>query len=131
MSPSRRTFSREFKAEVLERLAAGVPVREVASAYDLRANVVRRWRRESAQYGDRAFKGYGKPRSEFTPRTKQVVFHLTPAEFDALKQAISSSGARSMSEFARTQVLRGCRTTFAFPHRGETRPNRAGQPAAR
>ena len=39
------------------------------------------------------------------PRTKLVNFRLSEEEFDDLRQACGSLGARSISDFARTAVL--------------------------
>src|SRR5579862_1062488 len=107
MSSSRRVFSKEFKAAVVRRLEAGASATEVARAYDVSPNVVHRWRREHGKFGDRAFTGYGNHRSEAMPRTRAVVFRLTPEEFDSIKQASYKGGARSLSDFARTRVLHG------------------------
>lgn len=45
--------------------------------------------------------------SVFNPRNRLVNFRLSEGEFDLLKAACKKSGARSLSDFARTQVLKG------------------------
>ena len=44
--------------------------------------------------------------SVLNPRNRLVNFRLSEAEFDELKSACLERGARSISEFARTAVLR-------------------------
>jgi transposase-like protein len=43
---SRRTFTREFKLQVLEEVDAGIPVKEVCKRYDVSNDMVYRWRGE-------------------------------------------------------------------------------------
>lgn len=43
--------------------------------------------------------------SVINPRNRLVNFRLSEAEFEALRQKCGSTGARSISEFARTAVL--------------------------
>jgi len=40
------------------------------------------------------------------PRTRAVIFRLTQDEYDRVKSASSAGGARSLSDFARANVLR-------------------------
>ena len=40
-------------------------------------------------------------------RSRTVVFRLTPDEFARMKEVSAARGARSLSEFARTKVMRG------------------------
>ena len=60
----RRKFSREFKLAAVARVRAGESVAEVARACAVNPNDVQRWRRESDEYGDRAFLGFGQRRVE-------------------------------------------------------------------
>jgi len=60
----RRKFSREFKLAAVGRVRAGESVAEVARACEVNPNDVQRWRRESDEYGDRAFLGFGQRRVE-------------------------------------------------------------------
>jgi hypothetical protein len=39
-------------------------------------------------------------------RTRSVIFRLTQEEYNCVKSSSSAGGARSLSEFARTHVLR-------------------------
>ncbi len=103
----RRIFSKDFKAAALRRLESGASPIEVARACNVSPGLLHRWRREVGQFGEKAFGGYGNSRSEVMPRTRAVVFRLTPEEFDSLKHATFQGGARSISDFARTRVLSG------------------------
>ena len=107
MSSPRRTFSKEFKAAAVRRMETGASAVEVAATCGVNPNVLHRWRREASHFGGKAFSGYGNNRVDFMPRTRAVVFRVTPYEFGQLQEACSTRGARSISEFARGQVLRG------------------------
>ncbi len=64
MGLSRRQFTREFKLAALQRLGTGTSVAEVARAFEVNPNVLRRWRREFRQGPGNAFPGLGKRRWE-------------------------------------------------------------------
>jgi transposase-like protein len=107
MGINRRVFSKECKAAALRRLEMGASVAEVARALQVNPNVIHRWRRESWRFGGQAFGGYGNSRTEVPPRTRAVMFRLTDVEFDNLEKARAKGGARSLSDFVRSQVLSG------------------------
>jgi len=88
-------------------LEMGASVAEVARALQVNPNVVHRWRREAWRFGAQAFGGYGNSRTEVAPRTRAVMFRLTDVEFDNLEKARAKGGARSLSDFVRSQVLSG------------------------
>jgi hypothetical protein len=85
----------------------GASVTEVARTLQVNPNVIHRWRRESWRFGGQAFGGYGNSRTEVPPRTRAVMFRLTDVEFDNLEKARAKGGARSLSDFVRSQVLSG------------------------
>ena len=107
MGTNRRVFSKECKAGALRRLEMGASVTEVARNLQVNPNVIHRWRRESWRFGAKAFAGYGNSRTEVAPRTRAVMFRLTDVEFDNLEKARAKGGARSLSDFVRSQVLNG------------------------
>ena len=107
MGTKRRVFSKECKAAAVRSLEMGASATEVARALQVNPNVVHRWRRESWRFGGQAFRGYGNSRTEVTPRTRAVMFRLTDVEFDNLEKARARGGARSLSDFVRSQVLNG------------------------
>ena len=107
MGTKRRVFSKECKSAAVRSLEMGASVTEVARALQVNPNVVHRWRRESWRFGGQAFGGYGNSRTDVAPRTRAVMFRLTDVEFESLEQARSRGGARSLSDFVRTQVLSG------------------------
>jgi uncharacterized protein (DUF1778 family) len=47
------------------------------------------------------------------PRMKVVMFRLTEQEYDQIREACHKSGARSLSDFARTAVLSDARSIIA------------------
>jgi hypothetical protein len=85
----------------------GASVAEVGRTLQVNPNVVHRWRREAWRFGALAFGGYGNSRTEVAPRTRAVMFRLTDVEFDNLEKARAKGGARSLSDFVRSQVLSG------------------------
>lgn len=64
MGLSRRKFTKEFKKEAVRRLELGASMAEVARACEVSPNVLHRWRRESRDYGVKAFAGSGQRRAE-------------------------------------------------------------------
>ena len=107
MGITRRVFSKECKAAAVRRLEMGASAAEVARTLQVNPNVLHRWRRESTRFGAQAFGGYGNTRREVAPRTRSVVFRLTDVEFENLENARARGGARSLSDFVRSQVLIG------------------------
>jgi transposase-like protein len=107
MGTKRRVFSKESKAAAVRSLEMGASATEVARALQVNPNVVHRWRRESWRFVAQAFGGYGNSRTEVAPRTRAVMFRLTDVEFDNLEKARAKGGARSLSDFVRSQVLSG------------------------
>ncbi len=107
MGTKRRVFSKECKAAALRSLETGASATEVARALQVNPNVIHRWRREAWRFGEQAFAGYGNSRTEVAPRTRAVMFRLTDVEFENLENARAKGGARSLSDFVRTQVLGG------------------------
>ena len=61
---SRRQFTKEFKRAAIQRLEMGASVAEVARAFEIKPNVLHRWRREFHQGPGNAFAGLGKRRWE-------------------------------------------------------------------
>jgi transposase-like protein len=95
---TRRTFSKEEKLAAIQRLENGEPS-------ELKPDLVRRWREEWHKYGANAFSGCGTPRAETPQKTEAVVFRLTHGENERLLACLQSSGARTLSEFARRQLF--------------------------
>jgi transposase-like protein len=108
MGLSRRKFTKEFKEAAVMRVEQGASVAEVARSCEVAPEDVRRWRRDMLIYGNKAFLGCGNNRLDdrlVKPRTRSVVFRLTEEEYESLRAAYSASGARSISNFARSKVL--------------------------
>lgn len=62
----KRSFTKEFKLEVVQELSTGKPVGEVSREHDLKPTLVSRWRREHQQNAGLAFSGKGRPSREDT-----------------------------------------------------------------
>lgn len=67
---SKRSFTREFKLNVLQELEAGKTPSEVCREHDLKIDLVCRWRREYQQDSKLAFSGKGNPNREDTKRAQ-------------------------------------------------------------
>src|SRR3989442_14730333 len=55
----RRTFTREFKLQVIREIEACKSQAQVAREYQISDNTISKWRRELRQYKERAFAGRG------------------------------------------------------------------------
>jgi transposase-like protein len=126
----RRRFTREFKAAALEKLekleregrargeshgrgasaesgstrVSRAGVTQVAAALDVPPNTLHRWRKEAREFGGQAFSGYGKSRSASQP-ARVVKISLHPGEYQRVREAFENSGARSLPDFTRSQLL--------------------------
>lgn len=94
----KRTYSKQEKLAAIERLENGEPD-------DLVKEMVRRWRDELHKYGAQAFSGYGKRRRPVPQKTMVLVFRLRQPEYERFLACLESSGARTVSEFARRQLF--------------------------
>lgn len=63
-SRSRRSFSKEFKLQVLNELDAGATVAETARVHQVHPETIRLWKRTLRKYGDRSFAGNGRAYSD-------------------------------------------------------------------
>ena len=89
MAKSRRTFTAEFKAEAVRRIAdQGKSLAEVARELDLGESMLRAWKQALAAGGEQAFPGKGRPpaHDEELRRLRAEVKRLT-MERDVLKKA--------------------------------------------
>ena len=89
MAKTRRTFTPEFKAEAVRRIAEqGKSLAEVARELDLGESMPRAWKQALAAGGDRAFPGTGNPpaQDEELRRLRAENKRLT-MERDVLKKA--------------------------------------------
>jgi transposase len=59
-SKTRRTFTKEFKLEIIREIDAGTPIAQIARAHDVHAETVRNWHRREKKYGERLFAGRGR-----------------------------------------------------------------------
>jgi transposase len=55
----RRTFTREFKLQVIREVEAGKTQAQAAREYQVSDNTISKWRRQLRQYKERAFAGRG------------------------------------------------------------------------
>jgi transposase len=59
MALKRRSFTREFKLQVLHEIDAGKSIAQAAREHQLHPNLITRWRGLRAEYAYRAFAGNG------------------------------------------------------------------------
>jgi transposase len=89
MAKTRRSFTAEFKAEAVRRIAEqGKSLAEVARELDLGESMLRAWKQALAAGGEQAFPGKGNPpaQDEEVRRLRAEVKRLT-MERDILKKA--------------------------------------------
>jgi transposase len=89
MGEKRRRFDREFKRQAV-RLACeeGQILSQVARDLDVRPDMLRRWKRQFEEGGERAFPGEGKARDEELARLQRELRRVTE-ERDILKKAVA------------------------------------------
>src|SRR3954471_11091837 len=107
MAKTRRTFTAEFKAEAVRRIAEqGKSLAEVARELDLGESMLRSWKQALASGGDRAFPGKGSPpaHEEELRRLRAEVKRLT-MEREILKKATASAPRSSGEGRAATRNL--------------------------
>lgn len=56
---TRRQFSRDFKLQIIREIEAGKTVAQAAREYQVSPNLIGRWQKQQAQYGERSFAGAG------------------------------------------------------------------------
>ncbi len=86
----RREFSREFKAESVRLVKeSGATIGEVARDLEIRADLVRRWKRQVEEEGRSAFPGSGRlvERDEEVRRLQRQLRRVT-MERDILRKAL-------------------------------------------
>jgi transposase len=59
MAVKRRTFSRDFKLQVVREVEAGKSQAQIAREHRISQTLISRWCRQHRRYKDRAFKGKG------------------------------------------------------------------------
>jgi transposase len=59
MAVKRRTFSRDFKLQVVREVETGKSQAQIAREHRISQNLISRWCRHHRRYKDRAFKGKG------------------------------------------------------------------------
>jgi transposase len=86
---TRRQFSREFKVQVIREIEAGKTVAQAAREHQLRPNLIGRWQKQHAEYGQRSFAGAGHAYTESAKvaELERKVGQLT-MEADLLKKAL-------------------------------------------
>lgn len=89
MARKRRRFDREFKRQAA-RLASekGQTLSQVARDLDVRPDMLRRWKKQFEEGGERAFPGEGRARDEELVRLRRDLRRVTE-ERDILKKAVA------------------------------------------
>lgn len=94
MGDPRRQYDEEFKRNAVELCrTSGKTVSQIARELGINSNILSRWRREQAGYGNRAFPGTGKlmqgtDQEEEVRRLKKELA-LAQEERDILKKAMA------------------------------------------
>ncbi len=96
MSMSRRQFTKEFKEAAVRRLELGASIAEVARACEVNPNVLHRWKRETHDYGVKAFAGNGQVRGRKRERVAEL-------ERKVGRQAMENDFLRRCLQYAEEQ----------------------------
>ena len=89
MGTSRRKFTSEFKQEAVRLMTEqGVPLAKASRDLDINPNMLRRWRQELEQHGEKAFPGNGMPLEEELARLRKEN-EVLKREREILKKAVS------------------------------------------
>lgn len=59
MARHRRSFTKEFKQNVLREIDTGLSIAQAARKFEVHPETVRQWRTRERKYGERAFAGNG------------------------------------------------------------------------
>lgn len=91
MSDNRRTFSKEFKLQILEEVDDGVPMAELSRRYKLSRTTIWKWRQSLENSPVNPFPGKGKERKPGTKKIAQMerLIGRLSMENDFLKNALS------------------------------------------
>lgn len=92
MKRERQNFDKEFKQMTVNLCLTGKSTREVAEELGIRAELVRRWKREYEQYQEGSFSGRGN--ANMTSEQKEIAqlkreLREAQLERDILKKAVS------------------------------------------
>ena len=89
MAVRRRTFSRDFKLQVVREVEAGKSQAQAAREHQLSQNMLSRWCRQHRRYKDKAFSGQGRPHTDEAriAALERMVGRLT-MENDLLKKVL-------------------------------------------
>ncbi len=95
MVRARRTYSREFKLQVVRELEGSKTIAQIVREYEVDHTVVSKWYRDYRQYGDNAFSGNGKTYKEDAriAQLERKIGQLT-VENDFLKKALQGINKR-------------------------------------
>ena len=88
---TRRTFTKEFKLQVLRELDAGSTIAELARVHDVHPETIRVWSKMERKYGAKSFAGRGRAYTD-EARIAQLERALGQAtlEISLLKKALAS-----------------------------------------
>lgn len=59
MARIRRSFSKEFKTNILREVDSGLTIAQAARKHEVHPETIRQWRTRERKYGERAFAGHG------------------------------------------------------------------------
>ncbi len=94
MSKSRRKFTKEFKVQVLNEIAAGKTIAQAAREYNIHETLISKWRSQYEKNPESAFSGNGNAASAEAKiaELERMVGRLT-MENDLLKKVLNRQGA--------------------------------------
>jgi len=85
----KRTFSPEFKLQVIEEAEAGVPIAELSRRYELTSGLIHKWKRDFEENRNNPFPGKGSRNTEKAKVAQmERLIGRQSIEIDFLKNAL-------------------------------------------
>lgn len=88
MGKKLRTFSREFKLQVIQELKAGMPVVQLSRKYEVTPKMIYKWKSEYQKKKEKAFLGKGRKSEEKKIEDLERLIGRQAIEIDFLKNLL-------------------------------------------
>ena len=109
MSQKKRQFTKEFKLQVVREIEAGKAIAQAAREHQVHPTLISRWRKQHAQYAERAFAGNGNTYKDEAriADLERMVGQLTMenallkkvlARFEAQTRSVTATGGKSCTK---------------------------------
>lgn len=90
MGKKLRTFTKEFKMQVIEELKSGIPVASLSRKYELAPKMIYKWKSEYQKKKEKSFPGKGNKSEEKRIEDLERLIGRQAIEIDFLKKLLRS-----------------------------------------